>query len=41
MNIVVIYGSPNKEKSATLALTKAFLRGMNETAKFIHQPICR
>lgn len=36
MNIVVINGSPNKERSATLALTKAFLRGMNETAKFIH-----
>lgn len=36
MNIVVINGSPNKGKSATLALTKAFLHGMNETAKFIH-----
>lgn len=36
MNVLVINGSPNKEKSATLTLTKAFLHGMNETAKFIN-----
>lgn len=36
MKVLVISGSPNKEKSATLVLTKAFLHGMNETAEVIH-----
>ncbi len=36
MRILVISGSPNKEKSATLALTRLFLQGMNETAEIIH-----
>ncbi len=36
MKVLVINGSPNKEKSATLILTKAFLHGMKETAEVVH-----
>jgi multimeric flavodoxin WrbA len=36
MKILVINGSPNKEKSTTLMLTQAFLRGMGETADVVN-----
>jgi multimeric flavodoxin WrbA len=36
MKILVINGSPNKEKSVTLKITKAFLNGMEEKAEIIN-----
>lgn len=36
MNVLIINGSANKEKSTTLMLTKAFLAGMGETGEIIH-----
>ena len=35
MNILVINGSPNGERSATMRITNAFLEGMGETAEVI------
>ena len=35
MNILVLNGSPRGEESSTLELTKAFLKGMGEEARFI------
>lgn len=35
MNVLVINGSPNGERSATMKLTNAFLEGMGETAEVI------
>ena len=35
MNILVINGSPGRDRSATLKLTKAFLEGMGETAETV------
>lgn len=36
MNILIINGSPNRENSTTLKLTKTFLDGMDETAEIIN-----
>lgn len=36
MNILVINGSPYKNKSTTLRITKAFLEGMGETAEIVN-----
>jgi multimeric flavodoxin WrbA len=36
MNIIVINGSPYRDKSGTLKITRAFLDGMDETAEIIN-----
>jgi multimeric flavodoxin WrbA len=36
MNILIINGSPNRENSKTLKLTKTFLDDMDETAEIIN-----
>ena len=40
MKILVLNGSPKKEKSDTMHLTRAFLRGMQEAAPQEVQIIC-
>ena len=36
MKILIINGSPNRDNSTTLRLTKTFLGGMNETAEIVN-----
>ena len=36
MKILIINGSPYKENSTTLKITRAFMEGLNETAEIVH-----
>jgi multimeric flavodoxin WrbA len=36
MNVIVINGSPYRDNSTTLKITRAFLEGMNETAEIVN-----